>query len=77
MIFPSVIVDDSAGIKISLTALQVSIRWFRRAVSAFCGNAVKYLPLNAGLLHCALNCMALCMAMLAVDQRNAKVVRAI
>ena len=70
-------VDESAGIKISLTALQVSIRWFRRATSGLCDQAVKVLPVSAGLLHEAVICMAPCISALAADQRNAKVVRAI
>lgn len=62
-------VDESAGIKISLTALQVSIRWFRRAMSGFCVQTVGCLPASAGLLHGVVVCMALYMSALALDQR--------
>lgn len=73
MIFPSVMVDESAGIKISLTALQVSIRWFRRGTSGFCGQTVMCLPASAGLLHGVVTCMALCIVCAcSIDQRNAK-----
>lgn len=74
IIFPSVMVDESAGMKISLTALQVSIRWFRRAMSGFCVQTVECLPASAGLLHGVVVCMAPYMSALALDQRNAKAV---